>query len=350
MRGCGWCGFASAVDWNDVRAFWHLRAARPRGRCTAQAPSGTRVWNADGVLRCQAVSPPRQDPPAPLIGRTIDSRYALEARLGQGAAGSVFLARELTGAGRPVAVKVWHRSAMDEQVLGRFRREAAALDLLVHPNVVEIYGSGFIDGLPYMAMELLKGRTLEEVLQTGRSIHPSRVVDLFRQLLEALAFAHGRSLVHRDLKPENLFLVRRQGGGHTVKVLDYGLAKFMSPGAAPEGDLPLTAQGAVIGTPLYMPPEQAAGGEVGFYTDVYAAGCVLYELFTGVPPYLADTLPEIAKLHYTAPVPQLAEHRDDIPGVAAIQRLLGRAMAKAPGERFADAAEMLAAFCALPSS
>jgi len=290
-----------------------------------------------------------EDSTDPLLGRLIDGRYLVQERLGAGAAGSVYRAREQAGRQREVAIKIWHHSMDDDTVLGRFKREAAALDTLIHPNVVDIYDCGFVDGLPYMAMELLSGCTLEELLPSSGTLHVALTLDIAHQLLDALACAHERGLVHRDIKPDNIFLVSERGA-QRVKVLDYGLAKFISRADAPAGDMPLTAEGTVIGTPLYMPPEQAAGGNIDLRTDVYSAGCVLFEMLAGQPPYIAETLPEILRLHYKEPIPRLRDHRSDLDDCDGLQALLDRAMAKRPAERYANAGEMLEALDALATS
>ena len=284
----------------------------------------------------------------PLVGRLIDRRYKVEKLLGQGAVGSVYRAQEQGERPRTVAIKIWHESALDEQILGRFKRESTALDMLVHPNVVESYGYGFVDDLPYMAMELLEGSTLAQLLSDRAPLDPNQALDIARQLLEALAYAHERSLVHRDIKPDNIFLVPMRSGGLKVKVLDYGLAKFLTSSNAPIEDKALTAQGLVFGTPEYMPPEQAAGGTIDLHTDVYAAGCVLFEMLTGQLPYLAESYTELVRMHFTEPVPRLSGRNSELEATAELQQLIDKSMAKKSAERFAHAGEMLEALQSLP--
>ena len=283
------------------------------------------------------------------IGRVIDERYQIEAFLGQGAVGSVYRARDVVES-RVVAVKVWNADQLTEQIRGRFAREAAALSQLRHPNIVFVYGHGMVDGLPYVAMELLEGETLEARLGEGEPLETKLAFDVAKQMLGALAFAHGLGVVHRDLKPDNVFLAKRPGGHSTVvKLLDYGLAKFLSPGADPMQGKALTMTGMVMGTPLYMPPEQAAGGDVDLRVDVYSAGCVIFEVLTGQPPYLGNNHGEILRAHLVSPVPKVSEFRsEDEEVLPALQTFLETALAKKAAGRFENAAVMLEALNAIP--
>jgi serine/threonine-protein kinase len=282
----------------------------------------------------------------PLIGRKLDGRYDVVARLGEGGMGVVYRARQ-AHLGRFVAIKVLHQ---DTAAIGewrrRFEREAQALSALAHPNVVPVTDSGIDDGIPFLVMELLQGKTLAELLKEERGPLPLwRSMDIARQTLRGLGFAHGKGIVHRDLKPANVFLQDLPDQSDHVRLLDFGMAKFIEKksGSKATADT-LTRVGAVFGTPAYMSPEQAKGNPADARTDVYAAGCVLFELVSGRRPFLENTPEAVVMAHLTAPVPSLAKIRPGL-GAAAplLQPVIEKAMAKRPGARFKDASAMLTA-------
>jgi serine/threonine-protein kinase len=194
--------------------------------------------------------------------------------------------------------------------------------------------------MPYLAMELLEGTTLEPLVEQGALPQPTALA-IATQVLQALAYAHERQVVHRDLKPDNVFLARAHDGTLHVKLLDYGLAKFLEPGDDPMAGNALTKRGTLLGTPLYMAPEQALGRPIDARTDVYAIGCVLFEMLTGQPPFMAETLSELLRAHLVQPVPRIAALRPELTDPEPLQRILDRALAKQAEARFADAGEML---------
>lgn len=295
----------------------------------------------------------------PLLGRIVDARFELQKFLGAGAVGSVYRAKDRTN-GQPAALKIWNTTGLDNQTLGRFRREALALTTLCHPNIVGVSAWGMVDDLPYVAMEFLEGETLEELVSSRQPLDTDLALDIARQMLGALAYAHGLGVVHRDLKPDNVLVLRAQPERmdraslrlvetplRPIKLLDFGLAKFLSPEADPVKGA-LTMLGMVMGTPLYMAPEQAAGRTIDARVDVYAAGCVVFEMLSGQPPYLGESNGEILRQHMIAPVPKLGEMRRDVVVLPALQEFLEKALAKSPDDRFADAGRMLEALNALP--
>ena len=283
----------------------------------------------------------------PFLGSLVDRRYKLEAFLGAGSVGSVYRARDVVSGGY-LAIKIWNGAALNPQVRGRFEREAMALTTLRHPNIVEVRSYGIFAELPYVAMEYLDGQPLEALLKDGQPLDTALAFDVMLQILQALAYAHGLGVVHRDLKPDNVVLTTGRDGRVVVKLLDFGLAKFLSPDADPVKGVALTMMGMVMGTPLYMAPEQGAGKTVDARVDVYAAGCVLFEMLAGRPPFVGESNAEIYREHMLSPVPQLAQFRPDMRVAPELQVLLERALAKSPEQRFAYAGQMVEALLALP--
>jgi serine/threonine-protein kinase len=283
-----------------------------------------------------------------MLGKVLDERYRIDSMLGRGAIGAVYLATDLQS-GQQVALKQWRAERVTDQARGRFVREATALQTLDHPGIVKVLGHGLTEGVPYVVLEYLEGETVEAMITPGKALEPVLALEIVRQALKAVAYAHKHDVVHRDLKPENLFVRRDQSGALHVKVLDYGLAKFMQPERDPTKGVALTMTGMIMGTPLYMPPEQAAGSSVDLPVDVYALGCVLFELLSGRPPYLAQTNLELLSAHLRAPIPKLAAARPDLSIAPELQALLDRALAKKQTERFPNAGAMLVALDALPT-
>ncbi len=272
--------------------------------------------------------------PDPLLGRELDGRYRLESKLGEGGLGVVYRARHLR-LDRDFAIKVLQPEyAQNEALRARFEREAKALGALTHPGVVGVTDFG-IDGLsPFLVMELLEGATLDRCMP----LPDTRALAILRDVLGAVAFAHGLGLVHRDLKPANVFLQALPEGEERVRVLDFGLAKFLdrSEGTA------LTKPGATLGTPAYMSPEQNLGGEASPRNDVYSLGILLYELLAHERPF-RGVGGDLMRQHLLVPVPSLGDKRPDLSALAALDPIVQRACAKAPLERYADAGEMRAA-------
>lgn len=277
----------------------------------------------------------------PLIGRKLDGRYEVLGRLGEGGAGVVYRGRQ-AHLGRLVAIKVLHQdTAASPEWRSRFEREARALSVLAHPNVVPVTDSGIDSGVPFLVMELLQGKTLGDLIKEG-PLPLWRALDIARQTLRGLAFAHGKGIVHRDLKPANVFLQALPDQDDHVRLLDFGMVKFLE-GSSSRTTAEVTRVGAVIGTPAYMSPEQIKGAPVDARTDVYAAGVLLFELLAGRRPFVADSPEGYIHAHLTQPVPSLAKLRPGVARAAAFQAVIERAMTKIPAGRFKDADAMLAA-------
>ena len=283
-------------------------------------------------------SDPQTDP---LIGRTLDGRYEVLGRLGEGGVGVVYRGRQ-THLGRFVAIKVLHQDAAGiPEWRRRFEREAKALSALAHPNVVPVTDFGIDGGVPFLVMELLQGKTLGDLIKEG-PLPLGRTLDIARQTLRGLAFAHGKGIVHRDLKPANVFLQELPDQADHVRLLDFGMAKFLEGSGSRTVPENLTRAGIVFGTPAYMSPEQVKAGAVDARSDVYAAGILLFELLAGRRPFLADSYEGYLGAHLTQPVPSLAKLRPRIPAARLFQTLIERAMAKKPADRFEDAGALLA--------
>lgn len=278
----------------------------------------------------------------PLIGKVIDERYRVEAQLGEGGIGRVYTARHIT-LGRLVALKVLLTRYGSVDVLKqRFQREAEALAALNHPNIVTVTDFGVTDNGPYIVMELLEGTDLAELIAGGEPIEPRRGLRIVRQMLRALAYAHEQQLVHRDLKPHNVFIRPLGPDDDHVEVLDFGLARFLDDAwkNAPK----LTAQGALIGTPAYMAPEQASGEEVDARADVYAAGLVIFEVLTGRRAFEEADPGQMLRAHLLKPPPTIRSIDPGLDVDPALEQFVARALSKSPSARFDDGAAMLEAF------
>jgi serine/threonine-protein kinase len=282
---------------------------------------------------------PQKDP---LLGRTLDGRYEVLGRLGVGGVGVVYRAKQ-AHLGRFVAIKVLHPdAAASPEWRRRFEREARALSALAHPNIVPVSDSGIDRGVPYLVMELLQGKTLAELINEG-PLPLWRALDIARQLLRGLAFAHGKAIVHRDLKPANVFLQALPDQADHVRLLDFGMAKFLSGHSSRTMTDTLTRVGVVFGTPAYMSPEQIKAATVDARSDVYAAGVLLFELLAGRRPYVAEDHEGYIAAHLSEPIPSLAKVHPNLASAPLFQQVIEKAMAKKPGSRFKDAAVMLAA-------
>jgi serine/threonine-protein kinase len=275
-----------------------------------------------------------------LIGRRLDGRYEVLGRLGEGGVGVVYRGKQVH-LGREVAIKVLHKdAAIIPEWRRRFEREAQALSALAHPNVVPVTDSGFDNGVPFLVMELLQGKTLADLLKEG-PLPLWRGLDIARQTLRGLAFAHGKGIVHRDLKPANVFLQELPDQSDHVRLLDFGMVKFLEKSESGASAETLTRAGVVFGTPAYLSPEQAKGGPADARTDVYAMGCVLFQLLSGRRPFTEDTYEGVVMAHLTQPVPALAKVRPGLSVIASFQPVVEKAMAKKPSARFKDADAML---------
>jgi serine/threonine protein kinase len=265
-----------------------------------------------------------------MIGEALGN-YRLVAKLGSGSMGVVFLAEHQRIA-RRVAIKILAPQLVRNQHgLDRFFAEARATSLIRHPGIVEIFDCDVdATGRAYMVLEHLDGETLAEQLRKVGTIHWSAACLIARQVADALGAAHDKGIVHRDLKPENVFLIAgpRESAAVAVKVLDFGVAKLLAIEAAAR----LTMRGMLVGTPEYMSPEQCDGSEdVDHRADIYALGCILFEMLSGHPPFVASSVQGLVAAHQFLPPPPLAASTAEVPTWLA--DLLARMLSKEPGER-----------------
>ncbi len=271
-----------------------------------------------------------------LSGQLISGRYLVEQCLGTGAMGAVYRAKH-TLMEKAVAVKVLRpQIGQRDDLVERFRREAQAAANIDHPNICSASDFGRMDdGAFFLVMEYLEGQTLEEFIEGQAPLAAERAVDIAAQICAALDRAHELDIVHRDLKPENIMLLPRDDGGDLVKILDFGVAKVRLTDEHEQAQL--TKAGTVWGTPCYMSPEQAAGGDVDGRSDLYSVGVILFEMLAGRPPFVDDNPARVMALHLTAEPPALSDVADtaDIP--AHLEALVMRLLAKNPADRPATA-------------
>jgi serine/threonine-protein kinase len=265
--------------------------------------------------------------------RLLGERYELSEVLGRGGMAEVRLGRDVR-LGRTVAVKTLRSDlALDSNFQARFRREAQSAASLSHPAIVSVYDTGedYADGVPvpYIVMEYVDGQTLRELLNSGRKLLPERAMEIAAGTLSALEYSHQNGIVHRDIKPGNVMLTR----AGTVKVMDFGIARAVSDTSST-----MTSTAAVIGTAQYLSPEQAKGEKTDARSDLYSTGCLLYELLTGVPPFVGDSPVAVAYQHVReSPKPP---SQVDAAVTPAMDAIVLKALAKNADNRYQSAAEM----------
>jgi HAMP domain-containing protein len=257
-------------------------------------------------------------------------RYVIQDRLGRGGMATVFKAHD-PGIGRDVAIKFLHATLCEDgEYRARFLREARAAGGLSHPNIVTVHDVGEIEGRPYMAMELLDGDALSDVMESGKPLPVRDVVVMGVQLARALDYAHAHGIVHRDIKPGNIVRLK---GTQTIKVTDFGIAHMESTSSEQR-----TRVGDVLGTPQYMSPEQTQGDKLDGRSDLFSVGIVLYQMLTGQRPFLGDSLVALAMKIAKEDPPPIEKLRPDVP--SALRRVVERCLAKSPDRRFQTGKEL----------
>jgi eukaryotic-like serine/threonine-protein kinase len=272
-----------------------------------------------------------------LVGMTIAGRYSIVRQLGEGGMGVVYQAVDQR-LEKPIALKVLREDfARRADVVARFTQEAKSAARIKHENVLDVTDYGQTeDGSFYIAMELLKGTDLADVLQSEGVVPYDRLIEIGVQICRALAAAHSKGIVHRDLKPENVFLVRTDDGREVVKIVDFGIAQMKDISGSGEGNRKLTRTGMIFGTPEYMSPEQASGKPVDHRVDIYAVGVILYEMCVGRVPFLGDSFMGILTQHMFEVPPPLAEMNAAVQVSPDFEAVIFKALAKDPAQRYAS--------------
>ncbi|HKE68142.1 MAG TPA: protein kinase, partial [Nocardioidaceae bacterium] len=266
----------------------------------------------------------------PMIGRLLDGRYRIEARIARGGMATVYTAID-TRLGRPVAVKVMHTGlGSDVDFASRFVREAQSAARLNHPSVVAVFDQGEDDGIVYLVMEYVDGDTLRHLLDQEAPLQPQRAVALLEQVLIAVSAAHDAGLVHRDLKPENV-LIASNG---QVKVADFGLARAVNANTSATA-----TTGVLVGTVSYLAPELVLHQGADARSDVYACGVLLYEMLTGRKPHEGETPIQVAYKHVHEDIPMPSAIRPELPPY--LDALVARSTARERDLRPADAKVLL---------
>ncbi|MBL8956667.1 MAG: serine/threonine protein kinase [Myxococcaceae bacterium] len=275
---------------------------------------------------------------AEMLGKVLDGRYRLEGLLGYGGMGMVFKATQTT-VGRTVAIKTLNAAlAAAPTFFERFKREAEVASRLKHPNIVTIFDFGKTpEGHCYIAMELVDGDSLRQQVRKNGPMSLRRAAAVIEQIALALQHAHKANVIHRDMKPHNV-MVTSIDGAEYVKVLDFGLVKATEDGEEEQ----LTSTGQVLGTPQYMPPEQASGEPVDARSDLYSLGAVFHFCLTGTSPYGANSVRKALTAALTQPVPSVASKRRGAPVPHAIENFLRKALAKDPIDRYQSADALIA--------
>ena len=260
-------------------------------------------------------------------GQKINDRYEIIKSIGEGGMANVYLAYD-TILDRRVAVKVLRGDlSNDEKFVRRFQREALSASSLSHPNIVEMYDVGEDNGLYYIVMEYIEGKTLKQLIKKRGSLTLSEAIDIMLQLTDGISHAHDSYIIHRDLKPQNI-MIREDG---SIKITDFGIAMALN-------STQLTQTNSVMGSVHYLPPEQASGKGSTIRSDIYSMGILFYELLTGTLPFKGDNAVEIALKQLRDEIPSIRKKNPAIP--QSVENVVIKATAKNPKNRYADAKEM----------
>lgn len=270
-----------------------------------------------------------------LLGSVVADRYHVIKKLGEGGMGAVYLAEHVK-MGRKSALKVMHPGMnADPDAIARFNREAANASRLSHPNICGIYDFGETsEGLIYLAMEFIEGRSLTDHIEKDGALVPARAASIVHQTADALQVAHDAGIVHRDLKPDNIMVAKNRDGSDLVKVVDFGIAKASSSDAQK-----VTKTGLVVGTPEYMSPEQLSGDKLDGRSDIYSLGLVAFNCLTGKLPFPSESAQEAMIMRLTDRPRTLAETRPEVEWPQGLQDVMDKALARDANERYQSAAQ-----------
>ncbi|MBI5477347.1 MAG: serine/threonine protein kinase, partial [Deltaproteobacteria bacterium] len=305
-------------------------------RCNGQFEDAVRFCPRDGIALPEVSDP--------LVGQVLLGQFEILQGAGRGAMGTVYRARQTTME-REVAIKVLRRDLLrDPAVIKRFQREARAVARLQHPNIVTVFLIGETpDGRPYLVMEYVDGESLAAICGREGAMPPARALGIARQIGSALGEAHAAGVVHRDLKPENIIVGTRRRTADFVKVLDFGIAKIVG---AKSDVSQLTRTGAIFGTPHYIAPEQASGGEVDHRADLYSLGVILFRMLTGRLPFDGSGGMQVLLAHIREQPPRPRDLNPDLS--VELEDAVLRTLAKDPAARWQSADEFTAALDRVP--
>jgi serine/threonine protein kinase len=320
---------SGVLESNDVK---YERLKEVCTQCGKSYSEGTKFCPGDGMELMRTMMDP-------LIGTVLPRRYRVLSLLGRGSM-SVVYRGVYEPLQQPVAVKMLKSHLVsDPQQAKRFQQEIKTAGALNHRNIVGILDFGVTEqGVPYLVMDYLEGASLSDILDNEERISVNRTIRIFSQACDALAYAHNAGVIHRDLKPSNLVLLNTEEEGEVVKIVDFGIAKIMGyrPSAGPgvASNAGLTATGEVVGTPLYMSPEQANGRDLDGRSDIYSLGCVLYHAITGRPPFVGDTAIDTIRMQITSAAPPIEKVRPDLYIPERMNSVIIKALQKDPRLRY----------------
>jgi serine/threonine-protein kinase len=278
-------------------------------------------------------------------GTLIGGRYRVAATLGSGTMGTVYRATRISD-GLPVAVKLISKDPHSSELARRVAREAQALAALEHPHALAVIELGEDAHGTFLVTKLAPGVSLDAIL-SARRLPPELALMIADQVLAALEHAHGLGILHRDVKPGNVIVAFQPDGRPHARLIDFGLAKFQNHEVWGAQSM-ITSQGAIVGTPAYIAPEQLFGPFVDARSDVYSAGVLLFELLTGSWPFVAEEVADVLRAHALAPVPSLGETRPDVSFHPKLEALVARALAKKMDARFENAGKLRDALRSVP--
>lgn len=334
-----------APDEDVAAALGCPRAEVPQLIAAARAEFARILGARAGATAAPTAAPTMIPVPQLRAGDVIADRYRIERLIAEGGMGAVHVARRLDD-GEEVAIKTMLADlAADEQSLRRFTREIEAVRRVDHDNFVRVLDHGRSGDCPFLVMELLRGRSLSDLLRDHCPFDPALALKMIAAVLRGLVYAHGIGVIHRDLKLDNVFVVDPGGPRELIKILDLGLAKLALDDQG-NANPTLTERGMIFGTPSYMSPEQALGEECDHRTDLYSVAVMLFQLLTGRLPFESASPPAVLVMHVSSPPPRLAELAPHLDGTG-LQALLDRGLGKRPEDRFSDAQEFLKAVEAL---
>lgn len=269
-------------------------------------------------------------------GEVIAGRYKVLSLLGKGGMGLVYRVEQLIG-GKELALKTIHQSFLSETTVKRFEHEARATFAVSHANIIAVKAFGLLDErTPFLAMEIVEGQTLAELLQDSGPLPIEAALPILIQVCHGLAHAHENAVVHRDIKPSNIMILKGRpiGSEGSIKILDFGIAKFSHREG---GEIQcLTKTGEIFGSPLYMSPEQCNGDKVDQRSDIYSLGCVIFEILTGRAPFVGRNAMATLMMHLTDTPPSLSETAQSADFPAVLEQIVAKMLAKQPEDRYQD--------------